>query len=431
MQSISSWGRLSANRHQVITITSHHQAVEAVSTKSGQSGLPFGRGRSYGDVCLNQNGVLWSTQGLDRFISFDAKTGRLHCEAGVLLGDIQRFFSPRGWMLAVTPGTQYVTVGGAIANDVHGKNHFSQGSFGHHIHALTLLRTDQTLIQCSATHESKWFTATIGGLGLTGLILHAVIQLQKTPNLGFQVETIPYQTFEEYFHLTATSLHNWQHTVSWVDGQSKQRLRGLFMRANPVNDPCPHPAKQRVFTMPFTPPLSIVNRLSSYLFNNVYFSVKNKQTSLCIDYQSFFYPLDKLSHWNRLYGPKGFFQHQCLIPSDCSQEALPALLQTAAKHGTSLAVLKTFGQLNSLGMLGFTSSGVTLSLDLPHQGHTTKQCLARLDHIVRDHGGRIYLAKDACMNKDIYTVGYSRTHEFSRYRDPGISSDLSRRLMGY
>jgi FAD/FMN-containing dehydrogenase len=428
MKSVSSWGRLSSAPHQIFTITAEEEAVEIFTKLSGKHGVAYGMGRSYGDVCLNSHGALWCMAKLDRFMAFDETTGRLTCESGVLLGDIQRYFIPRGWMLPVTPGTQFVTVGGAIANDVHGKNHIQAGTFGMHVLAIKLLRTDLTLIECSPTVQSNWHAATIGGLGLTGLILSAEIQLRKVTSPWLQVETIPYRTLEDFFDLVDAST-DWEYIVSWVDCLSNPIGRGIFSRAYHVDKHFQEPQiKSR--TISFVPPFSLICPISIRLFNTAYF-YKQRASTQFEHYKTFFYPLDKLQYWNRFYGPRGFFQHQSVIPQACRAIVKPMLNETAKLGGSFLSVLKIFGPRTSPGLLSFPRSGITLSLDLPHRGERTLALLERLDKMVLEAGGRNYLAKDATMSHPHFMTSYPHIPEFLTYRDPGISSELSRRLMGY
>ena len=389
-------------------------------------------GRSYGDVCLNSNGVLWNTAGLDHFISFDQNTGLLFCEAGVMLRDIQKLAIPRGWILPVTPGTQMVTVGGAIANDIHGKNHHLLGSFGDHVQNIKLVRTDGQIIECGPQIQPDWFAATVGGLGLTGVITQALIQLRPIASPWLNTQTISFANLNEFFHLADESEADWEHNVSWIDCLSSSG-RGLFMRANPI-DAGPHSEPiSRKRNVPFTPPVSLVNRLSLQTFNLAYYYLKKLRAGSYIEhYEPFFYPLDNLLEWNRMYGPKGFFQYQSVVPHGLGQHAIDAMLREIARSGDGsfLATLKTFGNRQPVGMMSFPQPGVTLALDFPNQGARTHRLFENLDAIVREAGGRIYPAKDARMPRDLFEAGYPRLSEFLKYRDPGISSGLSRRLMG-
>jgi FAD/FMN-containing dehydrogenase len=432
MRPVASWGRLSAQPHNVIALNDPVRIKDIVG-HGPHPGVAHGMGRSYGDVCLNPDGTLWLTTGLDHFIGFDGNAGRLICEAGVLLRDIQRLLIPRGWILPVTPGTQLATVGGAIANDVHGKNHHVLGSFGDHVQRLTLFRTDGQVIHCGPHEHPDWFAATVGGLGLTGVIAQAEIQLRRVAGSWLDTETIPYASLDEFFRLADDSEADWEHTVSWFDCISGNGGRGLFMRGNPVDaGPRPEP-RARSLTMPCTPPVSLVNRLSLRPFNMAYYHFKKWRAGRAIvHYEPFFYPLDNLLEWNRMYGPKGFFQYQMVVPRDCGQSAVQAMLKeiTRSGDGSFLAVLKTFGNRQPVGMLSFPQPGVTLALDFPNQGERTHKLFARLDAIVRQAGGRIYPAKDARMPKELFEAGYPRLSEFVKYRDPGISSGFSRRVMG-
>ena len=432
MKAVSSWGRLSAEPHHVFSARDL-PALQQALRHSSNPGLAHGMGRSYGDACLNPGGTLWLTCGLDHFIAFDEDNGRLVCEAGVLLRDIQRLAVPRGWMLPVTPGTQLVTVGGAIANDVHGKNHHVLGSFGDHVLRLTLLRTNGETIECGPHERSDWFAATVGGVGLTGIITQAELQLRRTPGPWLDTETLAYANLDEFFQLADASEAHWEHTVSWIDCISGGGGRGVFMRGNPiVTAPRPLPTAQQR-TMPLVSPVSLVNRLSLRPFNMAYYHLKKWRAGRAIThYEAFFYPLDNLLEWNRMYGPRGFFQYQSVVPRAVGRDAIQAMLRAIARSGDGsfLAVLKTFGNRQPVGMLSFAQPGVTLALDFPNHGARTHRLFERLDAIVREAQGRIYLAKDARMPRELFEAGYPRLPEFLPYRDPGISSGLSRRLMG-
>ncbi len=431
MRLVSSWGRLTAHPHRVVSLNDPTKVKDLVSS-GPHPGVAYGMGRSYGDVCLNPEGTLWVTTGLDHFIAFDDSTGRLVCEAGVLLRDIQRLVIPRGWILPVTPGTQMVTVGGAIANDVHGKNHHVLGSFGDHVQGITLIRTDGEVIHCGPDERPDWFAATIGGLGLTGVIAQTEVQLRRVAGPWLDTETVPYANLDEFFRLADDSEADWEHTVSWIDCIAGGG-RGLFMRGNSADVGQRPEPKERKLTMPLVPPFSLVNRLSLRPFNITYFNLKKWQAGRVIShYESFFYPLDNLLEWNRMYGPKGFFQYQSVVPREVGQGAVQAMLKEIARSGDGsfLAVLKTFGNRQPVGMLSFPQPGVTLALDFPNHGERTLKLFERLDAIVREAKGRLYPAKDARMPRELFEAGYPRLPEFMKYRDPGISSGLSRRLMG-
>ncbi len=425
---VSSWGRLHADVHSVFY--PHKIAdVPTILNNKSTSFLAFGKGRSYGDVCLNPEGALINTTALDRFIHFDSQTGVLKCEAGVLLKDIQAFFIPQGWMLPVTPGTQFVTVGGAIANDVHGKSHHVCGTFGAHVLAFDLLRSNGETLHCTPTSNSPYFAATIGGLGLTGIITTATLQLQKTPGAWLKTENIAFKSLDEFFELSQSSTE-WAHTVAWIDCLNTQG-RGIFMRGNFVaHDEVPR--KNLTLAMPFTPPFSMVNALSLRAFNMAYYTLMQAKKGECLThYVPFFYPLDNVRQWNRLYGPKGFYQYQSVVPPASAKEATAAMLQSIAQSGTGsfLAVLKTFGNQPSPGLLSFPFEGTTLALDFPNLNDKTENLFTNLDAIVQNAGGRLYPAKDARMPRTMFHQTYPQLNEFLKWRDKGFSSDLFRRLM--
>ncbi len=429
MVAVSSWGMLGSWEHDVRHL---QRGASRLPVAAGLTGLAYGMGRSYGDVCLNPDGVLWQTTGLDRFVSFDPVLGRLVCEPGVLLRDIQRVMVPRGWILPVTPGSQYVTVGGAVANDVHGKNHHVAGSFGEHVRRLMLLRTDGSVIECSPTRQPEWFQATIGGMGLTGVITEVDMQLHKIASPWLEVETLAYHNLDEFFALSAASEYNWDYTVSWVDCLHAAG-RGIFMRANHAAAEQTPAVQSRTLNMPFVPPVSLLNKYSVKPFNFLYFNLKKHQVGKkLMHYQPFFYPLDNVLNWNRIYGPRGFYQYQSVVPVEHGRDAIQAMLKEIARAGAGsfLAVLKTFGSREPAGMMSFAEQGVTLALDFANQGAVTLQLFERLDAIVREAGGKLYPAKDARMPRELFESGYPRLDEFLSYRDPGISSALSRRLTG-
>lgn len=428
---VSSWGRLSSFNHELRTLVSN--VTELPNFGRRCLGLAYGNGRSYGDVCLNPGGGLWQTTGMNRFISFDEVTGILRCEAGLLLRDIQTVLMPRGWMLPVSPGTQLITVGGAIANDVHGKNHHRVGTFANHVAAICLLRTDGEQIVCGPTVGANWFAATVGGLGLTGVIVWAELQLRRVSGPWLDIQSVPYQNLGGFFELADRSEAEWEYTVSWIDCMSGDRARGVFMRGN---HNASFSAIQNIgkrLSVPFVPPVSLVNRITLRPFNMAYFHLRSINAgSSIVHYEKFFYPLDNILNWNRIYGPHGFYQYQSVVPRAVGRDATEAMLREIGRsgYGSFLAVLKTFGDRQPIGLMSFPQPGVTLALDFPNKGDRLLKLFARLDAIVREAKGRIYAAKDARMPQDLFTSGYPRLAEFFKYRDPGISSALSRRLMG-
>ena len=395
--------------------------------------LVYGNGRSYGDVCLNEGGTLLLSRGLDRFISFDRDAGYLRCESGVLLSEILALVVPYGWFLPVTPGTSHVTVGGAIANDVHGKNHHVEGSFGCHVRALELVRSDGERLVCSPEHNREWFAATVGGLGLTGLVTWAELRLKRINNPWMVTETKRFGSLDEFWEINAVYESAWPYTVAWVDclAGGRRRGRGVFMagrHAPPGGRPCPERKHNR--RIPMTPPFSLVNSVSLRLFNKVYYQLAGRERVVIRHYGGFFYPLDSISEWNRIYGRRGFFQYQCVLPAEVQRDGMTELLRRIARsgQGSFLAVLKTFGEHEPPGMLSFCRPGATLALDFPNRGKATLRLFGELDAVVREAGGALYPAKDARMSPDMFEIGYSRLDEFSKYVDQGFSSSFWRRM---
>jgi FAD/FMN-containing dehydrogenase len=432
MQMVSSWGNVIRAEHAIFRLDSRHAAFPDISPLS--SILPYGNGRSYGDSCLNTGAALLQTRSLDKFISFDPQTGILACEAGVLLEEVLSIALPRGWFVPVTPGTQLVTVGGAIANDVHGKNHHGYGTFGSHVKRFELLRSDGTRRICSPTGNSDWFGATVGGLGLTGLITWAEIQLRPVAGPYMDVETIRFHNLDEFLALSVESDRDFEYTVAWVDcsGRGSSVGRGLLQRANHATATA-EPGKTRGagFNMPFTPPVSLINSASLRLFNTAYYHrqwgdrKRDRQ-----HYESFFYPLDGIRNWNRLYGPRGLYQYQCVIPGAAGRDATAELLESIARSGfgSFLAVLKLFGPLPSPGMLSFPREGITLALDFPNRGAPLERFFRGLDAIVSAAGGRLYPAKDGRMPGELFRAGYPRWRELQQFLDPHGSSTFWRRV---
>lgn len=397
--------------------------------------LPFGQGRSYGDCCLNDRGTLLDTAGLDHFIAFDTRTGVLRCEAGVTLEAILALVVPRGWFLPVTPGTRFVSVGGAIANDIHGKNHHGAGTFGRHVRRFELLRSDGRRLLCAPDTHRDWYRATIGGLGLTGLITWAEMQLRPVANPLMVVETLPFHDLAGFFALARESVHEYEYTVAWVDclAQGAQLGRGLFMRANhaPANAGHHLPArKSRMRILPFNLPGWLLNRATVAGFNRLYrFGRTRGPARRFVRHEPFFYPLDGIRQWNRLYGRRGFFQYQCVVPDD-DPGAIESILRTIAGSGRAsfLSVLKTFGPMRSPGLLSFPRQGVTLALDFPNRGARTLALLEQLDAVTRSAGGAVYPAKDARMSARSFQAYYPQWRAFAAFVDPRFSSSFWRRV---
>jgi FAD/FMN-containing dehydrogenase len=428
------WGRYPRVRQEVRKLYWRDEPVpmEAIGDSAF---LPFGNGRSYGDVCLNEGGTLLDCRQLDRFIQFDPDTGILRCEAGVLLSEILHLTIPNGWFLPVTPGTQFVTIGGAIASDVHGKNHHAAGTFGCHVRRFELLRSDGARLICSPEDNAGLFGATIGGLGLTGVVTWAEIQLHRINNPYIDQEIIRYKNLDEFFALARESDQTFEHTVAWVDclAKGKQLGRGLFMRGNyakHVEGKTPKPSTMRL-TFPIDPPFTLINGLTLKLFNSLYYRKQwSDRAKGLVHYEPFFYPLDRIYAWNRVYGSKGFFQYQCVVPTDQMEESIREILKRIGSSGVGsfLAVLKLFGDKSSPGLLSFPMPGATLALDFPNQGEKTLRLLDQLDEVILQAGGRIYPSKDARMRPEVFQNGYPDWKSMEAYMDSHISSSFWRRV---
>lgn len=406
-----SWGRYPAATHVTeLPVTWRSEAT----IPTVRPVLAYGQGRSYGDSCLNDGGALLRTGGLDRFISFDEE-GVLRCEAGVTLAEILDLAVPHGFFLPVLPGTKHVSVGGAIANDIHGKNHHRAGSFGRHVRRFELSRSDRGRLECAPGDDL--FAATVGGLGLTGLITWAEIALRRVPGPAMRVEAIAFRGLDEFFALSEESDTKCEYTVAWVD---VRRSRGMFFRGDHAEGEPGAPGRRP--GVPFSLPL--VNDFTVLAFNEVYWAAQRlgRRTKLA-HYDKFFFPLDGVAHWNWLYGKSGFLQFQCVVPT---REAVGALLKESPP--SPLTVLKKFGDLQSPGMLSFPRPGYTLALDLPNRGGETYARYIRLERIAVEAGGALYPAKDARMSARTFARSYPRREEFERYLDPAFSSSFWRRV---
>lgn len=398
--------------------------------------LPFGNGRSYGDVCLNDGGLLLDCRGMDRFISFDPENGVLRCEAGVLLRDILRVVVPQGWFLPVVPGTQWVTVGGAIANDIHGKNHHRAGTFGRHVRCLELLRTDGSRRRCSPSSHPDWFSATVAGLGLTGVVTWAEIQLKPIPGATIECESIRVGSLSDFFSLADESDEAYEYTVAWVDALSRgSRLgRGLFFRGNhTAADDGPGGDATEKVSLARLPALPLVNRPAVRLFNALYAGRQlGAVKRTCTPYGPFFFPLDAVGGWNRFYGAGGLLQYQFVVPLADGPDVVSEVLELASRSDAApfLTVLKVFGDLASPGLLSFPRKGVTMAVDFPNKGRDTMELLENFDKLVRSAGGAVYPAKDARMSPQTFQACFPEWSRLLPFIDPGLSSGFWRRVTG-
>jgi FAD/FMN-containing dehydrogenase len=397
--------------------------------------LTYGNGRSYGDVCLSDQASIINSRFLNKFIHFDRKDGILTCEAGITLQEILKLIVPTGWFLSVTPGTQYVTLGGAIANDVHGKNHHAVGSFGCFVEEFELCLSSNERLICSKAQNANYFFATIGGLGLTGWIVWAKIRLLPICNPNMVTNSYKFANLDEYFALNTELAANNDYTVAWIDCLSSGAKLGrgiYFTGAHAGYQEELIQPKASHLGMPIYLPVSLINRYSLQIFNFLYYNRRQSSAPVMQHYEPFFYPLDAINNWNRLYGQKGFYQYQFVIPFTNAREVIAEVLKHISKRkmGSFLAVLKTMGDIGSGGLLSFARPGVTLALDFANQGNKTIELFRILDQIVLEAGGAIYPAKDACMSPELFMRGYPNLDKFKLLKDPKFSSNFWRRVVG-
>jgi len=427
-----SWGRVQRPQHRVARPAFRDELPPLLSDTAETPLLAVGCRRSYGDTCLNGDGRLIDMTSLDRIIAFDRATGVLRAEAGLSLDALLRLTVPLGWFAPVVPGTRHVTLGGAVANDVHGKNHHVAGSFGCHIRRLALRRTDGACYDIGPD-GGPLFAATVGGLGLTGVIEWIELQLAPIRSAEVEGEDVVFARLEDFFALARES-EAWPFTVAWVDcaAPAERRGRGIFSRARWAEHGPLTPHGGAGLPVPIEAPGFLLNRHSLHGFNALYLALGRRRAGRLRrqHYAPFFFPLDRLSHWNRLYGRRGMFQYQCVVPMTEGASAVGEILDAiaVAGDGSFLAVLKTFGAIPSPGMLSFPREGVTLALDFPNRGASTEALLARLDAIVQAAGGRLYPAKDGRMPTAMFRAGYPAWTRLAELIDPGIRSDFWRRV---
>jgi FAD/FMN-containing dehydrogenase len=434
---IEAWGRLQREPAKVTQWTWEDQGWP--QTEKGETLLPWGLGRSYGDVCLNTGNTVCKMRGMRLIKNLNTAQGTITCSGGTSLEEILRATVPAGWFPPVVPGTKMVTAAGATANDIHGKNHHQQGTWGNHLTHLLLARSDTpTPIGCSPTQNKDLFEATIGGLGLTGIILETTIKLARIQNSQIDMESIPFGNLEEFMAVNQAS-SGWPYTVAWIDtmGGSNKTGSGIYLRGEhskregelkahtekPITVPLPEGWDPQWLNL-------LLNPWSLKTFNSLYKWKKRKQEKIHLPYNPFFFPLDSVTNWNRIYGPRGFHQYQCVLPAGKGEiHATAEILHevAASNQGSFLAVMKSFGATQSPGWLSFPMEGITLALDFPNKGQQTQNLLKRLDAIVRFCGGRLYPAKDARMSAEDFRFQYPKWQKLEALRDPKISSSFWRR----
>ncbi|MBC8090090.1 MAG: FAD-binding oxidoreductase [Phycisphaerae bacterium] len=442
VRTLTAWGRSSSSNshyHAPETVAALQELfLRAIGTENGARAHGFiarGYGRSYGDQCLNNAGTVVATTRLTGIRQFDATTGVIECEAGVSFAQLTELGLPSGWLPAVCPGTSYVSMGGALANDVHGKNQQHAGTFSQHVHWFDLLLPSGELTRVSRESHGDLFRATVSGIGLTGIIVAVQMQLQRLPSNAFRMTESRIPSLDAFLEMLPEASERNHYAVGWIDAltSGKHMGRGVMEVAEHAETGVAV-ARRRQFDWPVDCPGWMLNRASIGAFNAAYYHrVPKRGRSRAIHAAQFLYPLDAIHNWNRLYGKHGVYQFQCAMPFDESRKAIAAIMQqTVASHRASfLAVIKCMGRPGE-GLLSFSRSGFSLALDFP-RGPESLALVHRLHDIVLHHGGAVYLAKDACLTPDQFHAMYPSASEFRAILDrldPArvMQSDMARRV---
>lgn len=403
-----------------------------------------GAGRSYGDAAISKNTSVVHCERFKRILHYDEETGFVGLEAGITIGEIITAFLPEGWFPSVVPGTKHVTLAGAIAADIHGKNHHKDGSFADSVHSIKIMLATGEILNCSREICSDLFFATLGGMGLTGIILEAELFLRRVETKFIKLKKLVAEDFTRLCDTLETAEQSYTYSVAWLDclASGKAAGRGVVLLGNHAEltslppDKRPEALKltpHKPMQIPCPLPAGLINRLSIGIFNELYYRKAQISPDECLqEYDPYFFPLDALSNWNRLYGAPGFTQYQCVIPSNDARQVMSVMLRTLQENSCfpSLAVLKRFGAQE--GLLSFPMPGYTLALDLARQP-ALPAVLAKLDALVSNHGGRVYLAKDAYLSAESFRSMYPKHGEWlaikNRYDGNNrFSSSLSQRL---
>jgi FAD/FMN-containing dehydrogenase len=435
---ISGWGRYPVRE----ALLSHPATLDGGTLPAEGGVICRGQGRSYGDAAISSDGLVLVTTRSNRVIRFDPTTGVLAADAGLTIDDLLRQVVPLGWFPPVTPGTKHVSLGGAVAADVHGKNHHRDGSLGRHVIEMDVVLADGSRVRCAPDDDAELFWATVGGMGLTGMIATVTLQLVPIESSHIVAQHFKAPDLETACEWLSDREHDDQHTVAWMDCLQRGRhlgrsivMRGHHARRDEARHARLAAPTRRSVQLPMDAPSFALNAFTVGMFNRLYHALQGRRTEpFLVDYDRFFYPLDVVADWNRLYGRRGFLQYQCLIPQRDGVEGLRRLLEhlSASPCRVFLAVLKRFGAGNP-APLSFPREGYTLALDLPMTGAETLRTLDAMDDIVLALGGRVYLAKDARLSPDRFRRMYPRLDDWLRIKrsvDPHgrFRSDLSRRL---
>jgi decaprenylphospho-beta-D-ribofuranose 2-oxidase len=427
LEPVAGWGRHAVERGAVV------RPERLLLPPGGRPVLPRGLGRSYGDAAVPAapGALVLETARADRVVAFDRERGTLTCEAGLSLADILRVFLPRGWFPPVTPGTKFVTVGGCVACDVHGKNHHRDGSFGRFVDRLVLQVADGSVVECGPARERELFLATVGGMGLTGLITEVTLRLQPVDSAWMVVETGPVPGLGAMLDGLRDAGKDWPYTVGWIDCLARGAAlgRGILMRgrhASRAEAPAAPPPEPRRLEVPLDAPEWLLRPILMRGFNAAYYrkhawwshARPTRGPAQPVPCHGFFYPLDGIGGWNRLYGRRGFLQYQCVVPRAAGPPAVAELLERVVEAGMAsfLAVIKDCGP-ESDAYLSFPLEGTTLALDLPYRGPRTEALVHELNATVIAAGGRVYLAKDAVTRAQDFARMVPRLAEWRKVRD--------------
>jgi decaprenylphospho-beta-D-ribofuranose 2-oxidase len=433
---LTGWGRTSGGAMTACRPERVSELRERVREGPADGGrIAYGAGRAYGDAALNSQGRVILTRRLNRMLAFDNDSGLLEAEPGVTFNDLLAVFLPRGWLVPATPGTAFATLGGAVANDIHGKNHDRVGSFGDHLTWIDLMLPSGEIVRTTDSERPELFRATIAGLGLTGVIVGIGLRLMRVPSSAVRVRERRCRNLDAFLAALAEARQRATYSVGWIDGLAKGRElgRGLLEEAEPATEAVAD-TPQRARRVPMDAPGSVLNPITIGLFNAAYYRrVPVGGRERIVPYRRFLYPLDAISDWNRIYGRGGFFQFQCVLPDVSAPRGIRLLLEEIAGSGRAsfLAVLKTLGA-EGRGHLSFPMRGYTLALDFPRRGGV-EDVLRRLERLTLDHGGRIYLAKDAVLSPEGFRAMYPKLPEFQAVLDAidpehRLNSDMARRL---
>jgi len=439
---LAGWGRYPICESEVFRPEKFAE-LSAIVASDSQKLIARGAGRAYGDAALNADSRVVDLQRLNRMLDFDPETAILHAEAGVMLDEIIRIFLPRGFFPSAVPGTRFVTLGGALAADIHGKSHHRESSFATQVLWFDLMLASGEVRRCSREENGELFWATIGGMGLTGVILEVAMRLQRVESAYIKGEIIRVGNIDEAIEAFERTDSRYGCSAAWIDcistggslGRSVLHVGDFAARdalpANLRNEPL-HAKEKTSPPVPFNLPNFALNSLSMRAFNVAYYAIHRDQPESVTPYDVFFFPLDSIHNWNRIYGKRGFVQYQCVWPLNESRAGLIEVLEAISGSGRAsfLAVLKKFGAQQ--GMLSFPMPGYTLALDFPVT-NGLMEFLDRLDAMVLKRGGRVYLAKDARMRPDTFRAMYPKFDEWRAAKvqaDPNnhFSSTLSRRL---